>query len=161
MTEQNRPLAVGAAGNLKLHVLNYFRIDRATDKALEYSHRITNITWRATRGKLGAQLHAAAPDVEAFATRQAKDANSGVHVAVLAGCNSERGRRAAFRLPLPESQLNRSGIFASQRKARNALVRLATKHCLCHCLLGISGFAKARLSGDALSIDRAAPAWTR
>ena len=57
--EQNAPLLVGAAGNLKLHVLNYFRIDQATGKALEYSHRITDITWRATRGMLGAQLHAA------------------------------------------------------------------------------------------------------
>jgi DNA polymerase-3 subunit epsilon len=34
------------------------------------------------------------------------------------------------------------GIFPSERKARNALVRLATKHCLCHCLLALSGFAK-------------------
>jgi hypothetical protein len=58
--ENNEPLLVGAAGNLKLHVVNYFRIDQATHKALEYSHRITNITWRVTRGTLGAQLNAAA-----------------------------------------------------------------------------------------------------
>jgi DNA polymerase-3 subunit epsilon len=35
------------------------------------------------------------------------------------------------------------GIFPSERKARNALVRLATRHRLCHCLLGIDGFAMA------------------
>jgi DNA polymerase-3 subunit epsilon len=34
------------------------------------------------------------------------------------------------------------GIFPSERKARNALVRLAIRHCLCHCLLGICGAAK-------------------
>src|SRR5205085_660197 len=63
--DANRPLVVGAAGNLKLHVLNYFRIDRATPKALEYSHRVTNITWHATRGRLGAKLHAAVLDGKA------------------------------------------------------------------------------------------------
>jgi DNA polymerase-3 subunit epsilon len=70
--ENNAPLVVGAAGNLKLHIVNYFRLDQATDKALEYSHRITNITWRATRGMLGAQLHAAALDCVHFAMRSAR-----------------------------------------------------------------------------------------
>lgn len=139
--ENNEPLLIGAAGNLKLHVLNYFRVDRATDKALEYSHRVTNITWRTTRGMLGAQLHAAALDGVAFATAARKpnavaftwqfspDAVPCVDVVPLADC----------RVPgLTES----FGIFPSERKARNALVRLATKHCLCHCLLALSGFAK-------------------
>jgi DNA polymerase III subunit epsilon len=139
--ESNEPLLVGAAGNLKLHVLNYFRVDRATGKALEYAHRVTNITWRATRGMLGAQLHAAALDDVAFATAKRKlnavaltwqflpDAVPCVDVAPLADC----------RVPgLTES----FGIFPSERKARNALVRLATKHRLCHCLLALSGFAK-------------------
>jgi hypothetical protein len=31
-----------------------------TDRALEYSHRITRITWRTTRGMLGARLQASA-----------------------------------------------------------------------------------------------------
>ena len=149
--EHNRPLVVGAAGNLKLHVLNYFRIDRATDKALEYSHRITNITWRATRGKLGAQLHAAALDGVAFATGKRKmqtaaftwqfspDAIPSVDVVPLSDCRFPR---------VTES----FGIFPSERKARNALVRLATKHCLCHCLLGISGFAK--VGCPACPVDR-------
>jgi len=44
----------------------------ATGKALEYSHRITNITWRGTRGMLGAQLHAAALDGVLFATARRK-----------------------------------------------------------------------------------------
>jgi DNA polymerase-3 subunit epsilon len=139
--ENNEPLLVGAAGNLKLQVVNYFRVDRATDKALEYAHRVTNITWRTTRGMLGAQLHAAALDGVAFATAARKpnavaftwqfspDAVPCVDVAPLADC----------RVPgLTES----FGIFPSERKARNALVRLATKHRLCHCLLALSGFAK-------------------
>jgi DNA polymerase-3 subunit epsilon len=139
--ENNEPLVVGAAGNLKLHVLNYFRVDQATDKALEYAHRVTNITWRATRGMLGAQLHAAALDGVAFAKTARKlnavaftwqfspDAVPCVDVTPLADCRVPR---------LTES----FGIFPSELKARNALVRLATKHRLCHCLLALSGFAK-------------------
>jgi DNA polymerase III subunit epsilon len=139
--KNNEPLLVGAAGNLKLHVLNYFRVDQATDKALEYAHRVTNITWRATHGMLGAQLHAAALDGVAFATAKRKlnagaftwhfspDAVPSVDVVPLADCRGPR---------LTES----FGIFPSERTARNALVRLATKHRLCHCLLALSGFAK-------------------
>jgi DNA polymerase III subunit epsilon len=139
--ENNQVLAVGAAGNLKLHVLNYFRIDQATDKALEYSHRISNITWRATRGMLGARLHAATLDgivlagakremrAAAFTWQLSADAVPSVAVVPIADCRVPR-------------MAEWFGIFPSERKARNALVRLATKHCLCHGLLGISEFAK-------------------
>jgi DNA polymerase III subunit epsilon len=140
--ENNEPLLVGAAGNLKLHVLNYFRVDRATGKALESAHRVTNITWRATRGMLGAQLHAAAlhrvaftraerkPNAVAFTWQFSPDAVPCVDVAPLPDC-SVAGLTESF------------GIFPSERKARNALVRLATKHRLCHCSLALSGFPKA------------------
>jgi DNA polymerase-3 subunit epsilon len=149
--EHNRALAVGAAGNLKLHVLNYFRIDRATDKALEYAHRITNITWRATRGKLGAQLHAVALDGEAYATGKRK-----MQTAAFTWQFSPEAIPSVAIVPLSDCRVPRVaesfGIFSSQRKARNALVRLATKYCLCHRLLGISGFAKVRC--PACPVDR-------
>ena len=149
--EDNRPLLVGAAGNLKLHVLNYFRIDQATDKAIEYSHRISDITWRATRGMLGAQLHAAALDGVLFAPRSAKrqtsaftwrfspEAIPSVRVHPLSDCRSQA---------LTES----FGIFPTERKAGNALVRLAARQRLCHCLLGISSSAKREC--EACPVDR-------
>jgi DNA polymerase-3 subunit epsilon len=140
--EHDHPIVVGAASNLKLHVLNYFRIDQATQKALDYSHRVTNITWRATRGMLGAQLQAAALDgalltsaegamsSACFTWQLSPGAVPAVAVVPLSDCRT---------LSVAES----FGIFATERKARNALVRLATKHRLCHCLLGISEFANA------------------
>jgi DNA polymerase-3 subunit epsilon len=139
--ELNHPLVVGAASNLKLHVLNYFRMGQATEKALEYSHRVTNITWRATHGMLGAQLQAAMLDAVLFASPKrgmnsasftwqlSPDAVPTVAVVPLADCRILSGAESF-------------GIFPTERKARNALVRLATKHRLCHCLLGISEFAK-------------------
>jgi DNA polymerase-3 subunit epsilon len=140
--EDNEPLMVGAAGNLKLHVLNYFRVDQATDKALEYAHRITNITWRVTRGMLGAQLHAAAlesvvlatpkrnTETAAFTWQFSPDAIPSVDVVPLSDCKTSKATEWF-------------GIFPSERKARNALLRLAAKHRLCHCLLGVSAFTKA------------------
>src|SRR5450631_1652418 len=140
--ENNAPLLVGAAGNLKLHVLGYFRMDQATDKALEYAHRITNINWRATGGMLGAQLHAASLDGALFATSKRKasaasfswqfspDAVPSVAVVSVADYQPFRVKESF-------------GIFPSERTARNALVRLSSKHRLCHCLLGVSEFAKA------------------
>ena len=151
--EHDEPFFVGAAGNVKLHVLNYFRIDQATSRALEYAHRTTNITWRATRGMVGAQLHAAALDgvlcasaagtssSTAFTWQLSPDAIPGVAVVPL---SAHPHTTETF------------GMFPSERTARNALVRLAAKHRLCHCLLGISRFAEAPCL--ACPVDRAAGA---
>jgi DNA polymerase-3 subunit epsilon len=140
--EDNAPLVVGAAGNLRLHILNYFRLDQATDKALEYSHRITNITWRATRGMLGAQLHAAALDCVHFAHAKRK-MNAGAYTWQF----SPDAVPSVAVVPLADRRspaLTESfGLFRSERKARNALVRLATRHRLCHCLLGVSALVNA------------------
>jgi len=135
--EHTQPLCVGAAGNLKRHVLNYFRIDRATSASLEYSHRIADITYRRTRGMLGARLHAATLGAIHFAGGRRKraaalytwrfspDAMPPVAVAALSDDDG--------------AQPNDSfGIFASERIATNAVIRLASRNHLCHCLLGVA-----------------------
>jgi DNA polymerase-3 subunit epsilon len=128
-------LQVGAAANLKLHVRNYFRIDRMTDKALEYSHRITRITWRATRGVLGARLHAAAlagTPLRANATRQ--------FAAQFTWRFTPQRFPAITIETFGDTAANAGesfGTFATERKAYLALVRLASRERLCHCLLGI------------------------
>ena len=150
--ERGSPLVVAAAGNLKLHVRNYFRIDRATSKAFEYAHRIRNITWRATRGMLGAQLHAAMLD------------------SVLCAKSIRRTNTPAFTIQLlPEvvpcvaivpldsrsMEGDSYGLFATERKAQNELTRLATQHRLCHWLLGVP--AKTKSPCVACRLDRRAP----
>jgi DNA polymerase-3 subunit epsilon len=116
----------GAAANLKVHVVNYFKLDRATQRALQYSHRITNITWRETRGMLGAQLHAA---MLARASSARYPAVSWHFTPDAVPCVAAVARR--------DCASESFGLFASERKARNALVRLATRHRLCHAMLGI------------------------
>ena len=144
--EADEPLLVAAAGNLKLHVLNYFRLDQATAKALEFAHRITSITWRVTRGMLGAQLHAAALDGVLFAAAKRKKRS-----AAFTWQLSPSAVPSVAVVPLADphgSTVTESfGIFPSERKARNALIRLATGHRLCHGLLGLCGVAE----GDCLA----------
>ena len=131
--EHNEPLCVGAAGNLKRHVLDYFRIDRATSTSREYSHRITNITFRRARGMLGARLHAAklstihfagtTRKLHAYTWRFTPDAIPPIAVAALSD-DACAGQNDSF------------GVFSSERRARNALMRLASRKRLCHSLLG-------------------------
>ena len=132
---QKAPLFAGAAANLKVHITNYFRLDQASDKALEIAHRVADIRWRTTRGMIGAKLHAAAMESvvsprstrrhkrAAFTWRFAPDAMPSVTVATLRVADAAGG--------------DSYGLFASERTARNALGRLARRHRLCHALLGV------------------------
>jgi len=132
---QQAPLYVAAAANLKAHVTNYFRLDQASDRALEVAHRVADIRWRTTHGMIGAKLHAASLESVLFASAQRKqaaftwrfapEAIPSVSLALL-GDDREPRHGDCY------------GMFASERTARNALVRLARKHRLCHALLGVS-----------------------
>lgn len=135
--EDNQVLLTGAASNLRSQVVDYFRVDHASGRALEYAHRITNITWRVTRGLLGAQLTAAALDPvrprrktgsPQYCCRFVPEATPSVSVASLHDC-------------IDDSAGDSFGSFASKRKAKNALARLAFRNRLCHCMLGIDAFA--------------------
>ena len=144
--EHGAPLVVAAAGNLRRHVVNYFRLDQATDKALEYAHRVTRITWRVTRGMLGARLHAAALDGVLFGSSERKMTNEPFTWQL-----SPSAVPSVAVMPLSRHRdsigIETFGVFPSERTARNALIRLARKHRLCHGLLGLSATA----AGDCLA----------
>ena len=145
--EHRAPLAVAAAGNLKRHVINYFRLDQATDKALEYAHCITHITWRATRGMLGARLHAAALDGALFASAERRGPRNGLFTWQLAPSAVPSVAVVSLSERRDSTGTETFGVFPSERKARAALIRFATTHRLCHGLLGLSGPA----AGDCLA----------
>jgi len=135
-------LRVGEARNLRWHLTDYFRIDRASAQAMAISHRIETITWHVTQGMLGARLqriayantkleHARTRARPMLSWRALPDRNPCVElVAIGAGTLSEG------------SEL--FGIFDSERKARNALVRLSRRHALCHGVLGIAPTPRTR-----------------
>jgi DNA polymerase-3 subunit epsilon len=58
--DKDECLKVGKADNLRLYARNYFRLDRATAKALDLSNRVRRISWRRTQGAIGAHLRFAA-----------------------------------------------------------------------------------------------------
>jgi len=130
--EDSRPLVITAAMNLRAHAIEYFRVDRATPRAMEHAHRVTDITYRRTRGILGARLHAAwlmrvhwarrvAPDVS---WRFAPEELPCLDVVAIEACRAP-------------DYAESFGLFASERKARNALERLAARRALCHAMLGL------------------------
>jgi len=130
--ESGRALAIGAALNLRGHAVDYFRIDRATPRAMEHAHRVTDVTHRRTRGMLGARLHAAwlmrvhwarrvTPDIS---WHFAPDAIPCIDVIAIDACRAP-------------AHVESFGLFASERKARNALERIATRRGLCHAMLGL------------------------
>jgi DNA polymerase-3 subunit epsilon len=139
-------LHVGKAGNLKLHLINYFRLDRTSAKALAVSHEVRNITWRTTRGTIGAHL-------------KLKE------LSLYSPFRKNRAARALYSWRLtPESYpcvelislTDRAsndgesfGVFDSERKARNALLRLASSNNLCHAALGIRENPEAVCTGCA------------
>jgi DNA polymerase-3 subunit epsilon len=129
----DRILHIGEAGNLKLHLIDYFRVDRASSKALAIAHRIKRVTWQATRGLLGARLRRVML-ASAFAPRKGEPG----YVWRLSPDRCPILELA----PLAHASLASAdelfGIFGSEQKARNALMRLANKHYLCHALLGIA-----------------------
>ncbi|MEO7728035.1 MAG: exonuclease domain-containing protein [Burkholderiales bacterium] len=146
--EDNTVLHVGKASNLKLHLINYFRLDRMSGKALVMSHRITNITWRMTRGAIGTHLQFTALAGALAPARHQRTAR--------AVCS---WRLLPARYPCVElvelagrcGDGEAYGIYASERKARNALLRLATRAHLCHALLGIRAPATDACTGCELN----------
>lgn len=158
--EGDEVLLAGTALNLRLRVLNYFRLDLMSGRALAISHRIRNVTWRVTQGTLGARLRLAVLPERSMAVKEpgrktvyswrfAPDASPCLSLVALS-------EQAHF----PTDEL--FGMFDSPRKARNALHRLAAAHKLCHPLLGIgdtrdSACAGCPLEGDATACGRGSP----
>jgi len=137
-------LHAGKAGNLKLHLQNYFRIDRTSDKALAVSHQVNNITWRTTRGTIGAQLQLKALSISLTAAQKRRS---------LRALYSWQLIPDAYPCLVPIRLSDRFGdnecygIYSSELKARNALVRVATNSNLCHALLGIGESSAFRCTG--------------
>lgn len=131
--ENDVVLHIGKAANLRRHLIGYFRLDRTSAKAAAVSHLVRNITWRETRGAIGAYLQRAAL-AEAAAPRNSARA-------LVAWRLRPDAYPAAELVALENGTRNHGdlyGLFDSARKARNALLRLAQREHLCLGLLGLA-----------------------
>jgi DNA polymerase III subunit epsilon len=135
--DDDQILKIGKAENLRLYALNYFRLDRATTKALDLAQRVRRISWRRTQGAIGARLSlsvmskAVLPKAKAKAERSlwtwrvVPDSSPCVEILSLED-RPYADRSATF------------GLFESEKKAANELRRLATANSLCFATLGIA-----------------------
>jgi DNA polymerase-3 subunit epsilon len=141
-------LHAGKAHNLRLHVLNYFRTDRISRKALDVSHRVGNITWQVTRGPIGTTLKLSALSSTLLPARRHRNTK-----AVYSWRLIPYTYPCVELMPLPENQRGEEcyGLYESELKARNALLRLATGNNLCHALLGISESTATPCTGCAVN----------
>jgi DNA polymerase-3 subunit epsilon len=128
-------LHVGKAGNLKLHLLSYFRIDRTSKKALAISLRVTNITWRVTRGEIGAHLQweSATNIISPVQKRRAAAGLYSWQLVPHAYPCLELVALADGGAKLEDCY----GRFGSERKARNALLRVTIQKGICQALVGV------------------------
>jgi DNA polymerase-3 subunit epsilon len=137
----NEILRVGVAANLRLHLIDYFRLDRLSAHASAISHRIENITWRVTQGMLGARVQRIALANVTSESRKVR------HESVLSWRATPDRCPALELVPIERDSLSSGselfGMFDSIRKARNALRRLSRRHALCHATLGLPSAACA------------------
>jgi len=149
LDERGEPLHTGAAGNLRAHAVEYFRVGHATGRALAVAHRVHRIAVQPTRGVLAARLvalaaaHGRQPREESMTWRFDP---AHVPCVTLAPCDGGEG----------------FGCFASARQARGALLRIARHHDLCRHLLGVdgAGIDAAAACADAATVDSTAEACT-
>ena len=128
-------LRIGVARNLRAHLESYFRLDRASPRALAISHKIETITWRTAQGMLGARLQAIALANAAHPRGKSRQARA-------LSWRANPDCRPCIELVAIETESlsggnDLFGMFDSERKARNALLRLSRRHSLCHAMLGI------------------------
>lgn len=137
--ENDLPLYIGKANNLRRRVLSHFSGDHASSKELKISQQIERIDYVETAGEIGALLQEAALIKKLMPTHN--------HLLRLNEevCSwrlvNRKGKLQAVLATTDDlffghdSQLY--GLFISKRKATDALKAIADAHSLCHAMLGL------------------------
>jgi DNA polymerase-3 subunit epsilon len=137
--ENDLPLYIGKANNLRRRVLSHFSGDHASSKELKISQQIERIDWVETAGEIGALLQEAALVKKLMPTHNHQlRANDEVCAWRLLMKNGRLQPVLATTDDLffgHDPQLY--GLYISKRKATDALKSIADEHSLCHALLGL------------------------
>lgn len=125
--ENGNILYAGHAQNLRLQVIAYFRVDHASPRAIEIAHQVGDITWEETAGVIGAQLK-----LRSF--RQRTNSRSSGYAWLFRPEQQPCMVLTAWRAREPDGCF---GWFPTERRAINALRRLAKQSGICYKLLGV------------------------
>lgn len=144
--ENNLPLYIGKANNLRRRVLSHFGADHMSAKAQTLTQQIERIEWIETSGELGALLQEALliKQLQPVHNQQLRD-NEEV-------CSWRLVQRAGKLQPVLVTtddiffgyDTELYGLFGSKRKATEALRGIAEAHRLCPQLLGLDKVPKTK-----------------
>jgi DNA polymerase-3 subunit epsilon len=144
--ENDLPLYIGKANNLRRRVLSHFSGDHASSKELRISQQIERIEWVEAAGEIGALLQEAALIKKLMpAHNHQLRANEEVCSWRLLMKNGKLQPVLATTDDLffgHDPQLY--GLFVSKRNATDALKAIADEHALCHALLGLEKVRKGK-----------------
>lgn len=137
--ENDLPLYIGKANNLRRRILAHFSTDHALPKELAISQQVERIDWLHASGELGALLR------EAALVKKLKPAHN-VKLRANEEICSWRLIERNGRLRLALANTNDLffghdpalyGLYTSKRKATDAMKAIADAHKLCHLTLGL------------------------
>lgn len=149
--QANRALRIARATNLRREVKAYFRLDRISPKGAKLSYGIRNIEWQVCDGALSARLqelvlakNEGASDATPFEVCSIRvDPAAQTIAQIVPATTSMRRGEPLF------------GLFTSERKAKNALTKLAGENALCHGQMGLAPAACGQCHGNADTCNRA------
>jgi len=136
--ERGAPVFVGSAGNLRRRGVAQLRTDAGSKRAHALAGKVADIEWHATSGLLGARLKAAALAEATFPAAARSHQGGGALCSWRLTPDAEVliTELAWMRASSLGSQ-DLFGLYTSERKATNALRKLARAHGLCYSLLGV------------------------
>lgn len=140
--ENDLPLYIGKANNLRRRVLSHFSGDHQSSKELKLSQQIRRIDWIETAGEIGALLKESALIKQLSPTHNHRLRRNEEVCAWRLVQSKEGSRGPCFGLASADDLFfgrddTLYGAFTSARKAINALTAIADEHRLCHALLGL------------------------
>ncbi len=138
--ENNLPLYIGKAKDIRQRVLSHFAADHRSAKEMAIAQQVRRIDWRETAGEIGALLQEAAlvKELQPGLNRQLRK-NDEVCTWVLVDEGDgwlrpelRSARDIEFKL-----QHSSYGLFKTKKEARDVLRTLAESHHLCDTLSGL------------------------
>ena len=151
--ESREALRIAPAANLRREAKAYFRLDRISARGAALSYKVRHIDWQVCEGALEARLLALSL-AEASEPAQPCTLPCSLHL--------DPGAPSGIAKIVPAAELAAQeiplfGLFASARKAGNALRKLVTRHGLCPVLVGLEATGCVHCGGDPARCRQARP----
>ncbi len=141
-----RALRIARAANLRREAKAYFRLDRISSRAAKLAARVENIEWQACEGELASRLAEIALRAKETPVRYAQSPACSIRMEPASPTQVAQVVPAAS---LVAESRGLYGLFETERKAGNALSKLAAQEKLCHRALGLAPLECGACGNDA------------